>query len=257
MLIKHINELFALNNSAFVVEAYHNLLQRKPDQHGLSYYLGRLALGHSRSSIIFQLTKSNEYRPNHTIGGLEELLAREKKYSHWFYRLFMLKKNNEQINSLITIMSDINQSISESNGAIIHLKERNHLAQTALAREPIDIETSTESDIQYLESKLREIQEKIKIKQPFTAQKIFDLDGEDFIEAVYESILHRKVDEDGKGFFLSEMEKGLSKKEILTHIIDCEEALDQPDNFIYLNAKIDMAISAIDGIWNHIKRDLQ
>ncbi|WP_080707717.1 DUF4214 domain-containing protein [Acidithiobacillus thiooxidans] len=45
MTIKNIEELFVHDGSAFVTEVYRNLLKREPDEHGLMYYLGRLAQG--------------------------------------------------------------------------------------------------------------------------------------------------------------------------------------------------------------------
>jgi hypothetical protein len=256
MRIQHITELFALDGPDFVIEAYRSLLQREPDPHGLAYYLGRLAQGHGKASVIYQLTKSSDCRPHHDIQGLEALIKNEKRSQHWLFRLFKRKQKNEYFLSLVTIHYNLNKNLKELSGAIAFLAQN----------KPIEIprETSatsnfqknkyiSEADISNLESRLETIFAKIKIRQPWTLQQLLDKNEEDFIEAVYEAILHRKPDESGRAYFMSELHKGKSKTEIVTHILNCTEAEHQPDNFIYLNTKIDMAIAAIDGIWNNIK----
>ena len=55
MIVKNVVELFALDGTNFVTEVYRNLLMREPDEHGLNYYLGRLAQGYSKNDIIVHL----------------------------------------------------------------------------------------------------------------------------------------------------------------------------------------------------------
>jgi hypothetical protein len=255
MPIQHITELFSLDGSAFVAEAYRSILHREPDAHGLSYYLGRLAQGHSKASVIYQLTQSSDRNTQHTIKGLDALVKKEKGTVRWFNRLFV-NNNNEQLNSLIAMLAETNHRITQLNNAIVYTAQNKSpeiIREKDFAHNDIDIKMSVDIEIIRLQSKLEGLLEKTKIKPPWTAQTILDQDGEAFITAIYESILHRKPDESGKAHFLSEMQKGRSKQEILTHLLNCDEAKDQPDNFIYLNTKIDMAVAAIDGIWNHIK----
>jgi hypothetical protein len=88
MPIEHITELFALDGRDFITEAYHHLLQRKPDVHGMAYYLGRLAQGHGKAAVIAQLAQSQECRPWDEIKGLNKLIADERRAKHWFWGLF-------------------------------------------------------------------------------------------------------------------------------------------------------------------------
>jgi hypothetical protein len=73
------------------------MLNRDPDDHGLSYYLGRLALGFSRSSVIVQLAKSSECKPHNEIIGLEKFMTEQKKANNWFWS-FINRYSNAKIN---------------------------------------------------------------------------------------------------------------------------------------------------------------
>lgn len=85
MSIQNINELFALDGPQFIAEAYLNLLQHEPDTQGMAYYLGRLAQGHSKESVIFQLAQSPDCRPHQDILGLEALVKAQRRTKHWFW----------------------------------------------------------------------------------------------------------------------------------------------------------------------------
>ena len=97
MPIQHVYELFALDGQAFVRESYRNLLNREPDEHGMAYYLGRLAAGYGKASIIVQLAESKESRPHHEIIGLEKLIKAEKHMNHWLLGLFGRWRRQERL----------------------------------------------------------------------------------------------------------------------------------------------------------------
>ncbi|GEM_PF-6467957 len=116
MTIKHITELFYLDGREFLIECYRNLLLREPDEHGLNYYLGRLAEGHSKASLILQLAKSPECRPHNEISGLKQLIAEEKRASNWFWRVFNRSKELEKINNKILVnIFEIKNELFEIN----------------------------------------------------------------------------------------------------------------------------------------------
>ncbi|MBN2679349.1 DUF4214 domain-containing protein [Acidithiobacillus montserratensis] len=98
--ITHITELFALDDSEFVTEAYRNLLQHDPDTQGMAYYLGRLAQGFSKESVIFQLAKSPECRPHKEITGLETLVRGQQRDQHWLWRRVDGSVREKEINQL-------------------------------------------------------------------------------------------------------------------------------------------------------------
>jgi len=118
MHIQHITELFALNGGAFITEAYRNLLKREPDEHGMVYYLGRLAQGHSKETVIAQLARSNECRPHHEIVGLKQLI-REDRFTKSWLRIFIrrpkIEKILESINFNVTQITEIFENSGTDN----------------------------------------------------------------------------------------------------------------------------------------------
>ena len=256
MRIQHITELFVLDGRTFVTEAYRNLFNREPDAHGLAYYLGRLAMGYGKSSVIVQLAKSPDCIPHNEISGLKEIIADEKRANHWLWGALLRRSRFERsIQSALTAISRIDQRLDSLSSAIFmqarHSEQSPHQADNQLNIRDFEqqaFEASANA------SKIEAMTMKMKIRQPWTEERLLDLDDEDFIDAIYDAVLHRKPDDGGKSFFLSELRQGRGKPEILKHLINCDEAKDQPDNFIYLNAKIDMLTAAVDGIWSHIKK---
>lgn len=97
MSIQHIYELFALDGQDFITESYRNLLNREPDEHGMAYYLGRLAAGYGKARIIMQLAKSKESRPHREIIGLEKLIKTEKSTDHWLWGRFGRRQQQERL----------------------------------------------------------------------------------------------------------------------------------------------------------------
>lgn len=97
MPIQHITELFALDGHVFIAEVYRNLLKREPDEHGMAYYLGRLAQGHGKAAVIAQLAQSPECRPLDEIKGLKKLVADERRAQHWFWGRFGHRNRVERI----------------------------------------------------------------------------------------------------------------------------------------------------------------
>lgn len=96
MPIQNITELFALDGNVFIAEAYRNLLKREPDEHGMAYYLGRLAQGYSKAAVIAQLAQSPECRPLDEIKGLKKLVAEERRARHWLWGLFGRRQRLEK-----------------------------------------------------------------------------------------------------------------------------------------------------------------
>lgn len=97
MTIQHITELFSLDGKEFVTEAYRNLLNREPDAHGMAYYLGRLAQGLGKDTVISQLAKSSECKPHEQVKGLKQLIKDRRRSQHWFWRRFIIPSRVENI----------------------------------------------------------------------------------------------------------------------------------------------------------------
>ena len=97
MPIQHIIELFALEGRNFITEAYRNLLDREPDPQGMAYYLGRLAMGYGKASVIMDLARSAESRPHREIVGLEKLIVTERHANHWLWGRFSGRQHQESL----------------------------------------------------------------------------------------------------------------------------------------------------------------
>ncbi|WP_414040098.1 DUF4214 domain-containing protein [Acidithiobacillus sp. M4-SHS-6] len=126
MPIQHITELFALDGPKFIREAYCNLLQHDPDTQGMAYYLGRLAQGHSKESIIFQLARSSECRPHQEILGLEALVKAERRAQHWFWgRADRIKRMKNKIHKLQMALAEHKNSYNKLEGGLTaaHIQE--------------------------------------------------------------------------------------------------------------------------------------
>jgi O-antigen chain-terminating methyltransferase len=119
MAVEHITELFALDGRAFVTEAYRNLLNREPDEHGMAYYLGRLSMGYGKLGVIVQLAQSHECRPHDEIKGLKKLLTEEHHASHWFFRAFARRSRLERtLQSGLNNLTPIDQHLESINSAL-------------------------------------------------------------------------------------------------------------------------------------------
>lgn len=120
MQIQNIYELFALDDRDFVASAYRNLLGREADEQGLAYYLGRLAMGYGKESIIVQLAHSRECRHHDEIKGLKQFLAGEQKTYHWFWGIF--RRSNHLEKALQSSNNAIRQ-IGRSLESLQHVME--------------------------------------------------------------------------------------------------------------------------------------
>ena len=71
---RSLDELFSLHDEAFVDGVYKTVLARTPDFQGMAHYVGRLREGHSRSSVLYELSMSSEGRArNVRLPGLSRL----------------------------------------------------------------------------------------------------------------------------------------------------------------------------------------
>ncbi|XTI73137.1 glycosyltransferase [Acidithiobacillus sp. AC3] len=127
MPIQNITELLALDGRVFIREAYLNLLNREPDEHGLAYYLGRLAQGHGKSVVIAQIARSVECNRLNEIKGLKKLLDDDKRSRSWLFRVFGKKSRIESIlERNNAVLGKISESLQSTNAELINIfKELN------------------------------------------------------------------------------------------------------------------------------------
>lgn len=102
--IQHVDQLLELHGPAFLSAVYQTLLGRLPDPKGSQYYLGRLRAGYSRASIIARISKSKEAKSRVVetpLGGIDRLVAEERRASHWLLKFFFRPSRMERkINQL-------------------------------------------------------------------------------------------------------------------------------------------------------------
>lgn len=167
MPILHISELFALDRYQFVTQAYRNLLQHDPDSQGLAYYMGRLAQGYSKESVIFQLARSPHCRPYQEILGLEALIKSESRAQHWFWKFFVSRNRLEQ--ALREGVTTLQVSSKKQDEGIEQIKlqlAQIHDALTSQMR-------ATEQNIQALHSHLAsELMSEAGGKEPLSAESV-------------------------------------------------------------------------------------
>lgn len=125
MRIKHIYELFAINGAEFITAAYRNLLGREPDPHGMAYYLGRLARGHGKASVIVQLAQAPEARSQKEILGLKKLIADEQRAQHWFWGRFTQRQRHERLlRQNVEELTRVGERVAQLQGSTSLLERR-------------------------------------------------------------------------------------------------------------------------------------
>jgi hypothetical protein len=103
----------------------------------MNYYLGRLNMGYSKTSIIIQLASSKEADARHTIKGIDKLIAEERRANHWFWGFFIRPLRYERLmQQQIAELKRLSHHISQPAHATqtekliqLHLNELRHLGQ--------------------------------------------------------------------------------------------------------------------------------
>ena len=191
MPIQHIYELFVLDGQAFVAESYRNLLNREPDEHGMAYYLGRLAAGFGKAEIIMQLAESKESRPHHEIIGLEKLIKAEKHMNHWLWGTFgrwrrqerLLREGIQGLACVTLRMGEMNSTLCFLPQRLDTLAERMELLQTSFISKQVPaVPTLSADDVRaaFLE---------ILGREPESDQIIAEHSNHESIEVLRQNIL--------------------------------------------------------------------
>jgi Domain of unknown function (DUF4214) len=83
-MVSNANQLFALDDQAFVEALFDSICERVPDAEELSFYLGELRSGRGKATIIAELAQLQARQdPRFLLPGLEEILAARKKSARW------------------------------------------------------------------------------------------------------------------------------------------------------------------------------
>lgn len=85
--ITTVDQLLSFNGEAFVRNVYETFMHRNPDLSGLNHYLGRLASGASKQSVVCDIATSVEgKRIGADLIGLDALIASQSRRRRWFWK---------------------------------------------------------------------------------------------------------------------------------------------------------------------------
>lgn len=82
---------------------------------------------------------------------------------------------------------------------------------------------------------------------------LMQLEGEDFLNEAYLAILHRELDDGGRDYFMSFLNQGTSKWDLLNMLIQTDEANQKPSKIEQLEEKIVFLSNAIHGLLSFLK----
>ena len=143
MTKKNIEELFVHNGRDFVTTAYQYILNREPDEQGLMYYMGRLAQGHSKDSVIVQLAKSQECIPHDEITGLKQLISEENRSQHWFWGIVGRRSRMQRYLQgnmyVIALMLKELQALHEVLDSKTHILNKSHEARSTVNQNNVPV----------------------------------------------------------------------------------------------------------------------
>lgn len=123
MPIKNIYEIFTLNGHEFITMAYTTLLEREPDVQGMAYYLGRLAVGISKTEVIVMLASSQEGKntdASDKVIGLKSLIREYKLDKHWLIGVWRRAKRQEKERREMSF--NLNKSLEKLSICVTDLK---------------------------------------------------------------------------------------------------------------------------------------
>jgi Domain of unknown function (DUF4214) len=114
-MVSSANQLFALDDQAFVEALFDSICERVPDAEELSFYLGELRSGRGKAAIIAELAQLQARRdPGFLLPGLEEILATHKKSARWGFggEFRGRRRVQRQLNRLENTVGRILQQLS-------------------------------------------------------------------------------------------------------------------------------------------------
>jgi hypothetical protein len=101
-VIRHVNQLIALNDVALVESLYRTLLKRAPDPDGMEFYVGQLRAGYSKGSMLVAIAASPETKAaGLELPGLRKFIGAQRRRDRSLWRLISGKRQREmQMNRL-------------------------------------------------------------------------------------------------------------------------------------------------------------
>jgi hypothetical protein len=200
-----VNELLGLSGEPFIRAAYRAILGRDVDDTGLDHYLGRLARGDKRISVLSELANSPEAVARASHHDLAHAPA--EIFIDVIYRR-LLGRSPDPVGK-------------ESYLAAL----RRHSNRQLVIQ---DIETSVEArkrngeSARFKEDLVRALREEGEL--PVSLDDIMSRCGEAFVRRAYIVLLGRDADEVGLRHYLDRLRRGCGKAGVLEELLRSEEA---------------------------------
>lgn len=124
-VIRHVNQLIALNDVALVDCLYRTLLKRKPDPDGMEFYLGQLRAGYGKGSMIVDIAASPEAKATGlALPGLRKFIAAQKWRDRSLWRLItrnrarQMNRVENNLGRILTAVDVLEQEMHQRLGPI-------------------------------------------------------------------------------------------------------------------------------------------
>jgi hypothetical protein len=112
-VVRHVNQLIALNDVALVEALYETLLKRKADPDGLEFYVGQLRSGYEKGLMIAEFASSEEARPSLDLPGLRQYIDAQRRRGPSLWRRLTRDRQREvQMNRLENTIGQLLQELS-------------------------------------------------------------------------------------------------------------------------------------------------
>lgn len=122
-VIRHVNQLIALDDKALIESLYLTLLRRAPEKEGLDFYLAQLRSGHDKCALIADFASSPEARAvSHSLPGLAEFIKLHRSWKSSVARvIFGYRQRAAQLNRIENALA---RSRQELDDAVAHIRGR-------------------------------------------------------------------------------------------------------------------------------------
>ena len=231
----------SLTDEAFVTLLFNNILKRAPDSEGMGYWLKVLNKGTLRSHVLLALSDSDEHIEHIENEFQDELAEAEQE------EIRVSAENNsddEEDDSEDEESSDEDESDDEDlndepseDGDLSSDEDDHHTLQTHSDEDSISllydaafdhspdehghghwVSALAKSDIS-----LEDIAEAFMASDEYQAAYGDDQTDDDFIKSLYENILGREADADGKDYWFGKLVSGAAKGDVLVEFSESEE----------------------------------
>jgi hypothetical protein len=117
-MVSNANQLFALDDRAFVEAMFDSCCKRSPDTEELSFYLGELRSGRGKLAIVADLARFQACRDSIvSLPGLEGIVVAHKKSERWGFKgyFFGRRRVQRQLNRVENAIGRVLEQLSLAN----------------------------------------------------------------------------------------------------------------------------------------------